>query len=234
MVEVKLCVATLDGEREYHRLSIPLLTPSIDVLKILKEKLVQLYPKQCQMNSSDEWRTQIDLQYEDPQHGLQHVDKSSNGINRLARDQAAKQDLLRVFVQFYRQDPSIHSHRLPKHVGVICDGCHRSPIIGIRYKCLECFDYDLCETCADRQLIHSNHVLAKIRSPHQIDIVRQLCSTKEKIEERNSLKTKSIDSHSFDFELTNDDDDDDQIEIVSKENLHDDFVQLNVDDLPKE
>ena len=47
-------------------------------------------------------------------------------------------------------------------------GCNRSPIIGIRYKCLECFDYDLCESCADRQLIHAHHVMAKIRTPHQV------------------------------------------------------------------
>jgi hypothetical protein len=47
-------------------------------------------------------------------------------------------------------------------------GCNRSPIIGIRYKCLECLDYDLCESCADRQLIHAHHVMAKIRTPHQV------------------------------------------------------------------
>ena len=49
-------------------------------------------------------------------------------------------------------------------------GCNRSPIIGVRYKCLECSDYDLCESCADRQLIHAHHVMAKIRTPHQVEI----------------------------------------------------------------
>jgi hypothetical protein len=34
-------------------------------------------------------------------------------------------------------------------------GCNRSPIIiGTRYKCLECFDYDFYESCADRQSIY--------------------------------------------------------------------------------
>jgi hypothetical protein len=34
------------------------------------------------------------------------------------------------------------------HVGVICDNCKASPIVGFRYKCKECAnEYDLCEAC---------------------------------------------------------------------------------------
>ncbi len=109
---------------------------------------------------------------------------TSDGINEAARDQASRQQLLRVFVKFLKEGGAPLKYLPPKHVGVICDGlfllfsikinkmnkigCNRSPIIGIRYKCLECFDYDLCESCADRQLIHSHHVMAKIRTPHQV------------------------------------------------------------------
>ena len=28
-----------------------------------------------------------------------------------------------------------------------CQGCKTTPIIGIRYKCLECINFNLCETC---------------------------------------------------------------------------------------
>lgn len=91
------------------------------------------------------------------------------GINEAARDQASRQQIFRVFVKFVKEETNSIKYLPPKHIGVICDGCNRSPIIGIRYKCLECFDYDLCETCADRQLIHNHHVMAKIRSPHQVN-----------------------------------------------------------------
>jgi hypothetical protein len=108
-------------------------------------------------------------------------------MNEAARDQASRQQLLRVFVKFIKEDAPAIKFLPPKHVGVICDGldfafffsffsikykigCNRSPIIGIRYKCLECFDYDLCESCADRQLIHTHHVMAKIRTPHQVNL----------------------------------------------------------------
>eukprot|EP00919_Chromeraceae_sp_WS-2016_P073700 GHVR01174268.1.p1 GENE.GHVR01174268.1~~GHVR01174268.1.p1 ORF type:complete len:177 (-),score=54.84 GHVR01174268.1:1-531(-) len=33
------------------------------------------------------------------------------------------------------------------HVYVRCNGCNMSPLMGKRYKCLLCYDFDLCDTC---------------------------------------------------------------------------------------
>lgn len=49
------------------------------------------------------------------------------------------------------------------HVGVSCDGCN-GPIKGIRYKCLICPDYDLCELCECKHL-HNQHPMIRIVSP---------------------------------------------------------------------
>ncbi len=46
-----------------------------------------------------------------------------------------------------------------------CDICESYPIIGIRYKCAVCEDYDVCENC-ELKLIH-NHPFIKIRYLYQ-------------------------------------------------------------------
>eukprot|EP01122_Echinamoeba_exundans_P016242 TRINITY_DN816_c1_g2_i1.p1 TRINITY_DN816_c1_g2~~TRINITY_DN816_c1_g2_i1.p1 ORF type:complete len:330 (-),score=88.33 TRINITY_DN816_c1_g2_i1:115-1104(-) len=47
------------------------------------------------------------------------------------------------------------------HRNVICDGCNAHPIVGKRFKCLDCPDFDLCETCFDKKL-HSHHSFLEI------------------------------------------------------------------------
>ena len=36
------------------------------------------------------------------------------------------------------------------HHGVECNLCRAKPIHGMRYKCLECSDFDLCRQCYSR------------------------------------------------------------------------------------
>jgi len=45
---------------------------------------------------------------------------------------------------------------------VCCDSCDKR-IVGIRYKCAICADYDLCETCTGT--VHQHHAFARIFSP---------------------------------------------------------------------
>ena len=41
-----------------------------------------------------------------------------------------------------------------------CDGCNAFPIIGVRYKCRICADYDLCGKCAEKKENHTEHKLS--------------------------------------------------------------------------
>jgi len=242
MVEVKLCISRLDGSSEYRRMAIPVITQQTDVLSLIRNKLEEFFPDVMSKDSGID----VEYHYEDDVRGLVLV-QSPDGINEAARDQASRQQLLRVFVSFHRDD--IHQRKVPpsKHVGVICDGCNRSPIIGVRYKCLECFDYDLCEACADRQLIHSHHVLAKIRTPHQIDVVRKLRAPSRNVslfskrvsppitelvvnQPTDFNKDKYYNSSGTQTIQQDDETIPDDIEIIPKD---EDFVQLDLDDAPQ-
>jgi len=48
------------------------------------------------------------------------------------------------------------------HPGVVCDGCER-PVVGSRYKCLVCQDYDLCKPCENKGL-HPGHNMVRMTS----------------------------------------------------------------------
>jgi len=51
------------------------------------------------------------------------------------------------------------------HERVTCDSCGKFPIVGIRYKCSICHNYDFCEDCEARG--DHPHAFLKIRTPAQ-------------------------------------------------------------------
>lgn len=51
------------------------------------------------------------------------------------------------------------------HRGVTCNGCNTIPIRGIRYRCANCVDYDICEQCEALQMHPRTHLFYKVRIP---------------------------------------------------------------------
>lgn len=51
------------------------------------------------------------------------------------------------------------------HRGITCNGCGTSPLKGIRYRCSNCNDFDLCENCESQQIHQKNHIFFKVRIP---------------------------------------------------------------------
>ena len=51
------------------------------------------------------------------------------------------------------------------HLGVKCDGCMIIPIIGDRYKCTVCSDFDLCAKCESQGVHDQKHPMMKHRKP---------------------------------------------------------------------
>jgi hypothetical protein len=51
------------------------------------------------------------------------------------------------------------------HRGCACNSCGVVPIRGVRYRCANCADYDLCEGCESQGLHIKTHIFYKIKVP---------------------------------------------------------------------
>ena len=49
------------------------------------------------------------------------------------------------------------------HQNIICDVCNKGAIVGTRFKCFQCPDYDLCEKCEPHN--HRHHLMIRITEP---------------------------------------------------------------------
>ncbi|KAI4284363.1 MAG: hypothetical protein L6R38_001469 [Xanthoria sp. 2 TBL-2021] len=68
-----------------------------------------------------------------------------NLLYRIAEDQAKKEGFV--------------------HRGVNCNSCNAMPICGIRWRCSNCPDYDLCEQCDSMQIHDKTHIFYRVRIP---------------------------------------------------------------------
>jgi hypothetical protein len=54
------------------------------------------------------------------------------------------------------------------HFNVICDNCQQENITGVRYRCTECPDFDLCEKC--EATVEHPHCFYKMKQPQAVPV----------------------------------------------------------------
>jgi hypothetical protein len=57
------------------------------------------------------------------------------------------------------------------HHGYVCDSCHAHPIRGMRWRCLNCADYDLCSDCYMRDKHDLDHAFERHQGNKSIGYV---------------------------------------------------------------
>jgi len=102
------------------------------------------------------------------------------GVPRKAFKKMIKKELDKqcgqIFTDLYNNPQATGEGQIPSssvpenqdevvHERVECDGCGKAPILGVRYKCSICKDFDYCATCEDRK--GHEHAFLKITNPKQ-------------------------------------------------------------------
>ena len=106
------------------------------------EEILELEERETQADeeSDDGWQEGNDSRGENTQaQGLQNL------VYNIAKDQAIREGYV--------------------HRGVSCNSCGAIPIRGIRYRCANCNDFDLCEDCEAQQVHIKTHLFFKVRIP---------------------------------------------------------------------
>jgi hypothetical protein len=78
------------------------------------------------------------------------------------------------------------------HNGVTCDGCNQSPIIGVRYKCTVCENFDFCDDCENKFSESHKHPFLKIKNLNQSSYLVKcvLDNSRENIATQNNTSDK--------------------------------------------
>ncbi len=108
--------------------------------------------------------------------------------------ESAKEDILKktlkeankIFEKLQKKNMSVNSSMFSNsnsiHSYVTCDGCGVKPIVGNRYKCTICNDFDYCELCEEKFSTNHPHPFLKIRKPENAPI-KILCAIRDDVPE---------------------------------------------------
>lgn len=57
-----------------------------------------------------------------------------------------------------------------KHSNIVCDGCKRHGIVGMRFKCAQCLDYDLCTQCYMADVHDLSHTFQRFQTANSAGV----------------------------------------------------------------
>lgn len=98
--------------------------------------------------------------------GVRKPAKSTQGADEAAAASSVEEPATPLRVGFVDASSSgVPPENLPVHTNIVCDVCDET-IRGHRYKCLQCFNYDLCMRC-EAKFRHKDHLAVRIPTPEQ-------------------------------------------------------------------
>ena len=76
------------------------------------------------------------------------------------------------------------------HMNVTCDGCGVHPLVGVRYKCGVCPNFDFCENCEKKEALKHGHPLVRLPSINMLRSIK--CNLKQQAKKNLDKDEKVI------------------------------------------
>ena len=83
--------------------------------------------------------------------------KNYNQENKINEIEKQIKILEEFQIELIKQNNTLNNNTLTIHYGIKCENCKKNPINGIRYKCNDCDNYNLCELCRYLNSIQKFH-----------------------------------------------------------------------------
>ena len=178
-VSFKVCLNDATSEPEVRRFVIDRDVSSS--LNYLREKLITIFPalrrKDFKLTWTDDEGDKVTIRTDDEL--IIALTEMKGPVYKLAINILSDKD--------NSKDEEGGNSEGEEHPGVTCDGCEK-PVIGFRYKCVICPDYDLCGQCETKGL-HPGHNMIRIASPQGAwphHFYRRLHRMHDKMQKRSS------------------------------------------------
>lgn len=134
---------------------------STKVLQMKAEETLRLSRLSRQMSFEDN-----NINDENFKHQISKIDEENNVSSKLP-SKSVKSNVEVSESQINQVNNSSRRNSKVVHYRVECDGCGMNPIIGIRYKCSVCRNFDFCQSCEEKNAKEQKHKhnFLKIRKP---------------------------------------------------------------------
>lgn len=121
----------------------------------LREKLQSIFPELHEKNFIVTWKDDEDTIV------ISTSEELEIALDEMGKNESVKK--LYVTLQSEKGEMPYLRNDKTLHAGVVCDVCDNS-IRGIRFKCMQCTDYDLCTSCMTMGY-HPEHFMVRMTEP---------------------------------------------------------------------
>ena len=185
---IKILVNILDKEESVEE---------VPISRIFSEKKI-----------NEEESINLHLDIDDKQHE-ESDDKIKNDIKELVRNKMKdlEDNIVQDIYQSIKMQMTINEEKNNNinqneiiHDNISCINCGMENIKGIRYKCLQCPNFNLCSNCEQNLEHDADHILIKIRKPLREES-ELLLKMKKDLKYKNSEYNYSINKKDFKFNI---------------------------------